>query len=167
MRLLRQSATEAPGVASPPGPCLRWEFRMQDEVTPTDDRADVESVPPKRAADFRSSLRAQALQSAMRKRTAGVPTYTVPEAAALLSVSQEYLYRLIQAAAFPAVRMRSGGSQGRYVVPAKAIERLLDEATADSSYVESAGWSDRWQEAGTAGSPAGVGALPPQGGGPR
>jgi excisionase family DNA binding protein len=116
------------------------------------------------AAGWRGHLRDQALQNALRKRATGVPTYTVPEAAALLSISQEYLYRLIQAAAFPAVRMRSGGNQGRYVVPAKAIERLLDDATADSSCVESAEWSERWH-AGTAG--AGPLQVPPQGGGLR
>jgi hypothetical protein len=47
----------------------------------------------------RQTRRERALRSALRKRAAGVPTYTVPEAAALLSVSQEHLYRLIHAAA--------------------------------------------------------------------
>ncbi len=117
-------------------------------------------------SQWRGHLRDQAMQSALRKRLTGVPTYTVPEAAALLSVSQEYLYRLIQAAAFPAVRMRSGGNQGRYVVPAKAIERLLDEATAGSSSVESADWSERWH-ADEAGSAAGAIGTTPRGGGPR
>lgn len=117
-------------------------------------------------AQWRGHLREQAMRSALRKRAAGVPTYTVPEAAALLSVSQEYLYRLIQAAAFPAVRMRSGGNQGRYVVPAKAVERLLDHATADSSCVESADWSQRWH-GGTAPSAAGPARFPQQGGGAR
>ena len=81
---------------------------------------------PVRTAEWRESLRAQALRNAMQKRASGVPTYSVPEAAALLSISQEYLYRLIQADGFPAVRMRVGAGQGRYVVPAKAIEQLLD-----------------------------------------
>jgi excisionase family DNA binding protein len=65
----------------------------------------------------------------MAKRSAGVPTYSVAEAAALLSISQEYLYRLIQAGRFPAVRMRLSGSQGRYVVPAASVEQLLTENT--------------------------------------
>lgn len=77
---------------------------------------------------IREAVRTSALDSAIRKRTEGVPTYTVPEAAALLSISQEYLYRLIQADAFPAVRMRLSGRHGRYVVPAKAVEQLLDDA---------------------------------------
>ena len=116
---------------------------MQDEASST-------ANPPPAVQDpvdvpgWRDFLRGQALQNAMRKRASGVPTYTVPEAAALLSISQEYLYRLIQASAFPAVRMRLGGNQGRYVIPAKAVERLLDDATAVGSCVEVGEWSERW-----------------------
>jgi excisionase family DNA binding protein len=83
-------------------------------------------------AALRTAVRSSALDRAIRKRAEGVPTYTVPEAAALLSISQEYLYRLIQADEFPAVRMRLGGRQGRYVIPAKAVEQLLDDAVAQS-----------------------------------
>jgi excisionase family DNA binding protein len=85
------------------------------------------------------------LRTALAKRAAGVPTYSVPEAAALLSISQEYLYRLIQAGGFPAVRMRLGRSQGRYVVPAKAVERLLDDTTAAGASVEVTDWSAAWR----------------------
>jgi excisionase family DNA binding protein len=144
----------------------RSEGDARDEVPTAAVAAADRAAAPLRPSQWRESLRDQALQKAMRKRSTGVPTYTVPEAAALLSVSQEYLYRLIQAAAFPAVRMRSGGNQGRYVVPAKAIERLLDEATADSSSVESAEWSQRWH-AGTAGSASASLQVSPQGGGQR
>ena len=101
---------------------------------------------PVRTAEWRESLRAQTLRNAMQKRANGVPTYSVPEAAALLSISQEYLYRLIQANGFPAVRMRVGAGQGRYVVPAKAIEQLLDGAAADGTCVESAAVSEQWQK---------------------
>ncbi|WP_098958109.1 helix-turn-helix domain-containing protein [Pseudonocardia sp. N23] len=80
------------------------------------------------AAPIRAQVRTSALDRAIRKRAEGVPSYTVPEAAALLSISQEYLYRLIQADEFPAVRMRLGGRHGRYVVPAKAVEKILDDA---------------------------------------
>ncbi|MFN2495755.1 MAG: helix-turn-helix transcriptional regulator [Pseudonocardiaceae bacterium] len=69
----------------------------------------------------------------------------MPEAAALLSISQEYLYRLIQAGGFPAVRMSLRGNQGRYVVPAKAVEKLLDDASAAGSCVELGEWAQRWQ----------------------
>ena len=78
---------------------------------------------------WRRACRDLTLRNALRKRSDGVPTYSVPEAAALLSVSQEHLYRLIRADAFPAVRMRLGREQGRYVVPARAVEALLDAAT--------------------------------------
>lgn len=96
-------------------------------------------------AQWRESLRTQALTSALSKRAAGVPTYSVPEAAALLSISQEYLYRLIQADGFPAVRMRAGRAQGRYVVPAKAVERLLNEAAEAVGCVESADITAQWR----------------------
>ncbi|WP_052345038.1 helix-turn-helix domain-containing protein [Thermocrispum municipale] len=91
----------------------------------------------------REIMRDAALRNAIRKRAEGVPTYTVPEAAALLSISQEYLYRLIQADSFPAVRMRIGRAQGRYVVPAKVVERLLDDAAAAANSLDLAEWTER------------------------
>lgn len=97
------------------------------------------------SAQIREALRDATLRSAMQKRAAGVPTYSVPEAAALLSISQEYLYRLIQTGGFPAVRMRIGGRKGRYVVPAKAVEMLLDTASQDSTCVEAQEWTEHWQ----------------------
>ena len=112
------------------------------------DTSEVEPHPTvarSRPPDLRETLREQALCSAIRKRTAGVPTYSVPEAAALLSISQEYLYRLIQTDGFPAVRMRSGGGQGRYVIPAKAVEQLLDVATSGGTCVESAAVAEQWR----------------------
>lgn len=99
------------------------------------------------ASGWRDVLRSQALESAMRKRAAGVPTYSVAEAAALLSISQEYLYRLIQADGFPAVRMRVGGGQGRYVVPARAVELLLECAATAGGRVESADLAAHWRAA--------------------
>jgi excisionase family DNA binding protein len=100
-------------------------------------------------ARWRESLRDQALSNAMRKRAAGVPTYSVPEAAALMSISQEYLYRLIQADAFPAVHMRVGRGQGRYVVPARAVERLLDGTSDAGGCIESADMADQWRAGGS------------------
>ena len=85
---------------------------------------------------WRRACRDLTLRNALRKRADGVPTYSVPEAAALLSVSQEHLYRLIRADAFPAVRMRMGREQGRYVVPARAVEALLDAATESCGLVD-------------------------------
>lgn len=91
---------------------------------------------------WRRQLRERALGSALQKRESGVPTYTVLEAAVLLSISQEYLYRLIQAGSFPAVRMQLGAKQGRYVVPARAVERLLDGAAEAGACVEATSLSE-------------------------
>lgn len=84
-------------------------------------------IPTQRGA-WRHRRHDHALAAALRKRAVGVPTLTVPEAAALLSISPEHLYRLIRTGSFPAVRMGSEKA-GRFVVPAKAIDQMLDEAT--------------------------------------
>jgi excisionase family DNA binding protein len=81
----------------------------------------------------------------MQKRADGVPTYSVPEAAALMSISQEYLYRLVQSGGFPAVRLRTAHGQGRYVVPAQAVERLLDGAAHTGGCVESSEFAAQWR----------------------
>jgi excisionase family DNA binding protein len=99
----------------------------------------------KRAGDWRELLRESALRNALQKRAHGVPTYSVPEAAALLSISQEYLYRLVKAGGFPAVQMRIGENQGRYVIPAKAVEQLLDHASDANTCVDLGDWTQRWQ----------------------
>ncbi|WP_020578909.1 helix-turn-helix domain-containing protein [Actinopolymorpha alba] len=110
-------------------------------------------------ATWRAQIRDVALRNALRKREAGVPTYSVPEAAALLSISQEHLYRLVRADAFPAVRMRIGGDQGRYVVPAKAVEQLLDAATGAGACVDVMEFMPAWQQATDGGSRRGGGAA--------
>jgi len=58
-----------------------------------------------------------------------------------LSVSQEHLYRLIKCDAFPAVDMRRRLDQGRYVVPARAVEAMLDAATTSGALVSAADYS--------------------------
>ena len=85
-----------------------------------------------------------ALQSALRKRAAGAPSFTIAEAAALCSVSPEHLYRMVRGGGFPAVRMRAGAEQGRYVVPAKAVEQVLDDATSGSGCLDSPEWAAMW-----------------------
>ncbi|KZB84873.1 hypothetical protein AVL48_01290 [Amycolatopsis regifaucium] len=87
----------------------------------------------------------------MRKREAGVPTYTVPEAAALMSLSQEYVYRLIHADAFPALRSGGRKGRGRYVVPAKAVEQLLDFASRAGNCVDIGEWVEGWRASATGG----------------
>ncbi len=78
------------------------------------------------------------LRSAVRdgKRAEGVPSYTIPEAAALCSVSPEHLYRLVRSGMFPALRLARGGEKGRYVIPARAVEQLLNEATDANACVD-------------------------------
>jgi len=65
-----------------------------------------------------------------------VPSYTIPEAAALCSVSPEHLYRLVRSGMFPALRLARGGEKGRYVIPARAVEQLLNEATDANACVD-------------------------------
>ena len=50
--------------------------------------------------------------------------HTVNEAAELLRVDPVTLYRAIRANSFPAVKIR-----GRYVIPAKALAKIADDAT--------------------------------------
>lgn len=85
-----------------------------------------------------------ALQSALRKRAAGAPSFTIAEAAALCSVSPEHLYRMVRGGGFPAIRMRAGAEQGRYVVPAKAVEQVLDDAASGSGCLDSPDWAATW-----------------------
>ena len=88
--------------------------------------------------------REHALRSALRKRAAGVPSYTIPEAAALCSVSQEHLYRLVRDDAFPAIRMQRGQGKGRYVIPARAVEELLNAAADGGGCIEASEWAIGW-----------------------
>lgn len=101
-------------------------------------------IESRRQPGWRGALREQTLANAMRKRATGVPTYSVPEAAALLSISSEYLYRLIQRGGFPAVRMRLSGSKGRYVVPADAVDQLIRDTASATSSVEVREWTDSY-----------------------
>jgi excisionase family DNA binding protein len=108
-------------------------------ATPSGGQPDA----PSGDGHWRGQLRDVALQRAMTKRLAGVPSYTVPEAAALLSISAEYLYRLIRQGQFPAVCMRPSGTHGRYIIAAAAVNGLLDQATT----VDLAQWAKDWQAA--------------------
>ncbi len=89
--------------------------------------------------ELREQGREHALRSALRKRAANVPSLTIPEAAALCSVSREHLYRLVRAGAFPAVRM-----QGRYVIPAAVVEQLFNSAAASTEAVDVSEWAVGW-----------------------
>ena len=125
---------------------------MQDHPTAVADEQPVVH-PSKNKGEWRGVLRAQTLANALRKREAGVPSLSVPEAAALMSISQEYLYRLIQLGAFPGVRMRAGRGQGRYVVPTKAVDKLLEGAVEAGTCIESAEFAALWTQSATGGAP--------------
>ncbi|MTD54078.1 helix-turn-helix domain-containing protein [Amycolatopsis pithecellobii] len=63
---------------------------------------------------------------------AGRPAfYTVKEAARILRVDAATLYRAIRDDAFPAVRVRT-----RYVVPAAALKKLINEAAESGGCVD-------------------------------
>ncbi|MBN9100090.1 MAG: helix-turn-helix domain-containing protein [Pseudonocardia sp.] len=53
----------------------------------------------------------------------------------MLGMSPMTVYRAIAAGEFPAVRIR-----GRLIVPARAIEEMVEAALADQSLVDAAGW---------------------------
>ncbi len=89
--------------------------------------------------DARNRLHEDALRSALQKRANRVPSLTIPEAAALCSVSREHLYRLVRAGAFPAVRML-----GKYVIPSAVVEQLFDTATASTEPIDISEWAARW-----------------------
>lgn len=88
-------------------------------------------------AAARAAARQRALENALAKRSRGVPTYTVPEAAALLSISPEALYRLVRTEDFPVVRVGQ-----KYSVPAAAVTDLLESGTS----VDIADWGSEWKE---------------------
>ena len=113
---------------------------MQGQATSANGAPPTIEAIEMRAGHARRARGERILQSALRKRALGVPTYTVPEAAALLSRSQEYLYRQIKADAFPAIDMapRRRGHRGDYTVPAKAVEAMLDAATTSGGVVYAA-----------------------------
>jgi excisionase family DNA binding protein len=57
--------------------------------------------------------------------------YSVAEVAALLHVGPATLYRAIREDAFPAVKIRS-----RVIIPAKAIETMIEHATATGRCID-------------------------------
>lgn len=68
----------------------------------------------------------------MAVTTKHTPTfYTVREAAAIMRCNSSTLYRAIREDAFPAVRVRT-----RYVVPAKVIDDLVQQATIDGGCID-------------------------------
>jgi excisionase family DNA binding protein len=62
---------------------------------------------------------------------------SIAEAAHELGLGQMTLYRVIAAGRFPAVRI----SEGRIVVPARALDELAERALSSGRLVDAADWA--------------------------
>jgi excisionase family DNA binding protein len=62
--------------------------------------------------------------------------YSVPEAARMIGTAPVTLYRAIRDGEFPAMRIR-----GRLIIPARAIDAMIDAAVAEQTVVDTAGWT--------------------------
>lgn len=62
--------------------------------------------------------------------------FSVAEVAAMLGMSSMTLYRAISAKEFPAVRIR-----GRLVIPARAVDAMVEAAVSDQTVVDAADWA--------------------------
>lgn len=89
-----------------------------------------------------SRLRAVARAAAAGE---GPRFYQVAQVAAMLGVSTMSLYRAINAGEFPAIRIR-----GRLIVPARALEEMVEAACAGQTVVDAADWVPPAQVAGVA-----------------
>ena len=69
-------------------------------------------------------------------RTEARRFYSVAEVARMIGTSDMTLYRAIRAGEFPAVRIR-----GRLIVPAKALDAMVDAAMSEQSIVDAAEWT--------------------------
>ena len=65
-------------------------------------------------------------KNVVRDRGASPRFYSVAEVAEIFRMSSMTVYRAIAAGEFPAVRIR-----GRWIVPARAVEELIDAAMSD------------------------------------
>jgi excisionase family DNA binding protein len=61
--------------------------------------------------------------------------YSVAQVARMLGTAPVTLYRAIRAGEFPAVRIR-----GRLIVPAKAVEAMVEAAVSERAVVDAADW---------------------------
>ncbi|GEL27128.1 hypothetical protein PSU4_60820 [Pseudonocardia sulfidoxydans NBRC 16205] len=62
--------------------------------------------------------------------------YSVGQVARMLGMSAMTLYRAINAGDFPAIRIR-----GRLIVPARAVDEMVETAISTQSVVDAAGWA--------------------------
>jgi excisionase family DNA binding protein len=63
--------------------------------------------------------------------------HSVADAAEILGMSEVTVYRAIRAREFPAIKVR-----GRYVVPARALDAMEDQAVSTGATVDAADWSE-------------------------
>jgi excisionase family DNA binding protein len=63
--------------------------------------------------------------------------YSVTEVAAIFGLSSMTVYRAIAAGEFPAVKIR-----GSLIVPARAVEAMIEGATEHATMVDAASWVD-------------------------
>jgi excisionase family DNA binding protein len=61
--------------------------------------------------------------------------YSVAQTARMFGMSSMTVYRAIAAGEFPAVRIR-----GRLIIPAKAVDAMVEAAVADQRVVDASGW---------------------------
>jgi len=79
--------------------------------------------------------------AAYRNRGAAAPGagarafFSVAETARMFGMSTMTLYRAIECGEFPAVRIR-----GRLIIPARAIDDMVEAAVADGRQVDAADW---------------------------
>lgn len=73
----------------------------------------------------------------MTDAAAGSPRefHSVTEVARIFGMSPMTVYRAISAGQFPAVRIR-----GRLIIPARAIQEMVESALAEQGLVDAAGW---------------------------
>ena len=69
-------------------------------------------------------------------RTQRPTFYSVAETAQMFGMSEMTLYRAIHDGEFPAIRIR-----GRLIIPARAIEAMID-AAVEGGFVDAADWVD-------------------------
>ena len=77
-----------------------------------------------------------ARDSLARQRSRQPRFYSVAEVAVIFGLSPMTVYRAIAAGEFPAVKIR-----GRVIVPAGAIDAMIEAATSEGTLVHSAEWA--------------------------
>lgn len=75
------------------------------------------------------------LRSGTEPPAAAPRFYSVSEVARIFGMSPMTVYRAISAGEFPAVRIR-----GRLIVPARAVDAMVDAAVAEQGVVDAAAW---------------------------